>query len=881
MKNLIIKLDNDNSDKNFIRVIYSIIIFTILIFALVYYIFNFTVNKFKEHAETQRELSLKEKVFIAKNAINPIILDYQNKIISKDSATEITRQIIKNLVYSDEYGVNYIFMNKMDGTVLARPYRLQDELQNQINLPDYKGEGMRTVVNDVKAHPEGAFSRYMFINPANKELEEKLSFSILIPELDSHIGTGAYMSTATKSQIQLIKDSFLLANISAILIALPLILALLALKKRNDRYKLKIIEKIAITQELKKNEEDLRITLSSIGDAVIATDAQGLITRMNYQAEKLTGWNFDIAKGLHLNEVFQIINADTMAKCVSPVDKVIQSGEIVALANHTVLISKNGDEKQISDSGAPIRNDIGEIVGVVLVFRDVTEEYRLREEAKQKDLAFETIFEASPFAISISSLKDHTFKVVNSAFEKLTQINRNEAIGKNSFELGMVDAYDKIDLFAKKIKEKRFINNEIHKKNLKDGKELITLYSTRVIYYKGEECVLTITTDITEMRKLQEQLSHIQKMDAIGQLAGGIAHDFNNMLSGILGAAELLQMENMTDEKRAHYIKILLDSTNRASELTKKLLTFSRKNICESSAVDIHDVLKSSGDLLSRSLDKKINLEMKLSAENHNIIGDNSQLMNMFINLGINAGHAMPDGGELIFSTRNVELEESFCKNSTFNINPGKYILIEVQDSGAGISADILPKIFEPFFTTKENGKGTGLGLSMVYGSIVQHNGAINVYSEIGRGSVFHIYLPLNENQISENKHAKRESVRGNGRILIVDDEEIIRLTVNDILESLGYQTLTAINGREALEIFKEKKDEIDLVLMDMIMPEMNGKECFFELIKIKPDVKIVLSSGFTRENDINDLIDLGLRAFIRKPFHTAELSKVLAEALT
>ncbi|MCK5916734.1 MAG: response regulator, partial [Deltaproteobacteria bacterium] len=250
------------------------------------------------------------------------------------------------------------------------------------------------------------------------------------------------------------------------------------------------------------------------------------------------------------------------------------------------------------------------------------------------------------------------------------------------------------------------------------------------------------------------------------------------------------------------------------------------------------------------------------------------------INLGINASHAMPEGGELSYKLDSIQLDDIFCAASPFAIDPGSYLDIEIHDEGVGIPIEQINQIFEPFFTTKGQGNGTGLGLAAVYGTVQDHHGAITVYSEVGRGTVFHIYLPIVDRRVTERDEVKENIIGGSGKILVVDDEQVIRITAQGILESLGYTVLLADNGQQGLAVFEKEAETIDLVLMDMVMPEMNGEESFYAMQKVAPSVKVLLASGFSRGADIEKLKKDGLRGFIAKPYTAFALSKAVAAAM-
>ncbi|EKD33735.1 MAG: signal transduction histidine kinase, nitrogen specific, NtrB [uncultured bacterium] len=294
----------------------------------------------------------------------------------------------------------------------------------------------------------------------------------------------------------------------------------------------------------------------------------------------------------------------------------------------------------------------------------------------------------------------------------------------------------------------------------------------------------------------------------------------------------------------------------------------------------MHTVIDDTVAILRRTIDKKITIVLNLDAELHTIMGDWSQLQNGLLNIGINAGHAMPDGGTLSFCTRALELDELFCQQNPFEIRPGWFIEVIIQDTGCGISPENMKRIFEPFFTTKKQGKGTGLGLAAVYGTAVQHGGAVSVYSEIDRGTEFHLLLPLCEDCRAEAAIPDAKVIAGQGCILIIDDEPIVRMTAKMMLERLGYHTAEAQNGQEGVDIYRAHREAIDLILLDMLMPVMDGTECFRALQQLNPAVKIIISSGFSRDADLAEMKRQGLCAFIRKPYKLAELSREVAQAL-
>ena len=347
-----------------------------------------------------------------------------------------------------------------------------------------------------------------------------------------------------------------------------------------------------------------------------------------------------------------------------------------------------------------------------------------------------------------------------------------------------------------------------------------------------------------------------------------------------MSAAQLLLLPARNlDEKSHKYADLILKASVRASSLTGKLLAFSRKGEMKQVPVDIHEMINDTIDILKSTIDKKVSISFIKNAMKKEIIGDYSSLENVLINLCINADHAMVNGGEIHILTENVYLDQSYCDITPFKIKPGEYCKISVRDKGSGIPSENLVKIFEPFFTTKEQGRGTGLGLAVVYGTICDHQGEIQVVSQVGIGTSFNILLPCTTMSGFIKKEENATST-GSGTILFVDDEDFNRTIGRDLLESLGYNVILAENGQVSVDIFKDKHEEIDLVIMDMIMPVMNGTEAFYKLKEIDSSCKVLISSGYTKDENINDLKKLGLVGFIHKPYRISELSQLLNEHL-
>ncbi len=507
---------------------------------------------------------------------------------------------------------------------------------------------------------------------------------------------------------------------------------------------------------------------------------------------------------------------------------------------------------------------------------------RNQEELFQSKQQFQLLADSAPDAIFIQI--DGKYAYVNQACLSLYGAERTEQlIGRPVIERIHPD-------FQEMVKERvRLLNREktdvptVEYRHLKlDGTPVDVEVSAVPFEYKGDNGALVFMRDITERRKIEQELRQAQKIEAIGLLAGGVAHDFNNMLAGIIGNVELLAMKLSGDKALSSYVNNIANAADHAATLTKQLLTFARKGRMVWQPTDIHNLINDTCGILEKTIDRRIMITRQLDAVMPVVNGDPSQLENVLLNLGVNARDAMPEGGLLTFSTREEVLDSNFIKNHGYQIEPGKYLLISISDTGVGMDSNTLKHIFEPFFTTKDPGKGTGLGLASVYGTIMNHKGAIEVKSEPGKGAIFNIWLPSATNAAPEKKAAGplTEDLTGQGRILLVDDEEMIREMAQNLLKHLGYDVCTCCDGAEAVGFYGEHQNEIDLVIMDMIMPVMNGMDAFIKLKNINPKVKVLISSGFSAGRESNELFKLGLKGYISKPYHLADLAAKIKKVM-
>jgi two-component system sensor histidine kinase EvgS len=386
--------------------------------------------------------------------------------------------------------------------------------------------------------------------------------------------------------------------------------------------------------------------------------------------------------------------------------------------------------------------------------------------------------------------------------------------------------------------------------------------------------------EITDYKHLENQMLQSEKMKAIGQLAGGVAHDFNNQLTGILGYANML-VEKLDDPRLRRYAENIIKSSKRSAALTGDLLAFSRKGKNLSERVDMHKIISDVVSILEHSIDKRIKITQLLKARPAAVTGDPNQLQNAILNIAINARDVMPEGGCIAFETNVTTLDEDFCNKQSFEIESGDYVMVSISDTGSGISEDIKTHIFEPFFTTKDVGEGAGMGLAGVLGTVESHNGMIDVESECGKGAKFRIYLPVSDiaEKIKKDTPVEKPAY-GEGHIMLIDDEEIIRELGSDMFKELGYNVTSFEESSAAVAFYEKCWQEIDLVIIDMIMPDLGGRDIFAALKKINPEIRALLSSGYTLDGEAQEILKDGVKGFIGKPFTLGKLSKEVSSAL-
>ena len=517
---------------------------------------------------------------------------------------------------------------------------------------------------------------------------------------------------------------------------------------------------------------------------------------------------------------------------------------------------------------------------MISAFRDITQRKMAEDALRLSEEKFSKAFRSSPTLIMISTLTTGRLIDVNDTFLDACGYSRKDVIGHTESELGIWSESGVRNRMVSHLEEHGFINSLETGLRTGTGEILTVLASAEMIDIENEPCILSVILDITDRKKLETQLLHAQKMDAIGQLAGGVAHDFNNIITAIISYSYLMKNRLDENDPSRDNIDKIISLSDRAAQITHGLLAFSRKQYFEYIPVRINGIIRDIENLLSKFITEEIELTTELASEEPTIVADKTQVEQIIINLVTNARDAMPEGGALSIKTELTEIDNEFIGLHGFG-RPGKYVLLSISDTGMGMDEETKGKIYEPFFTTKEVGKGTGLGLSIIYGIVKEHKGYIDVYSESDEGATFRIYLPEIERVVNSHHVTPNPSLTGRAEtVLIAEDDVSVRDSIREILQNYGYNVVAAENGMDAVNKFREHKNKIDLALIDVIMPVMNGKEVYEEIRQMQPDIKVIFISGYTADILSRKQIPYEDIVFVSKPVMPDHLLSKIREVI-
>ena len=636
-----------------------------------------------------------------------------------------------------------------------------------------------------------------------------------------------------------------------------------------------ITEQRKLQEQLRVSESRYRNLVEQANDMVILLNERFEFEFVNKRFFELTRYTADEIWGKPFSILIPPEEAGNIIRGIQR-----QSDLQDQHLQYTIKILTKFNEERIVDFSMTTMYTEGTISGILAIGRDVTIEQTVKVALRESEEKYRSLVEHSLLGVLV--IQNDVIIYANPTLSLLFEMELNSLIGTSLDSF--VHPNDYLQLFEKFSEAALSPNKDVRFtiRVVTQSGNVKTLEGWAAgITYLGRPAIQAALVDVTETRRLEEQLIQSQKMESVGQLASGVAHDFNNLLGSIYGAIEILRKKFVnSDHGLKKYLDVLDASAKRAAELTSQLLTFSRQHGSNIKPVRLNDIVNDSMKILTRSIGKNIKIESALDPTLHTIEADPSQIESVIINLSINSRDAMPHGGTLRLETSNVEFTQQVLKQFP-EAHLGRYACLAVSDTGIGMSPETRRKIFEPFFTTKPLGKGTGLGLSIVYGVVKNHRGLIKVYSEPGRGTTFRIYFPASDKiPLDELVTASQEILHGTETVLIIDDEMTLLDLTEEILEGLGYKVITANGALAGIEAFKQCWADIDLVILDMLMPEMTGAEVYPILKNIKPELSVLLATGLNVGERIEDLISMGVNDVVGKPYSVSDLALHVRKAI-
>lgn len=642
--------------------------------------------------------------------------------------------------------------------------------------------------------------------------------------------------------------------------------------------------------ELAERERLITAIFNTAPSLIVLWDLpKGIITYANEASTFVLGFERDKILRFKKDELFGRIHPDDLSNVWEFIKQLRYARDGEVLSHEYRYLHPSGEWRILQSQDTVFeRDDNGKVIKTLNIVDDITDRKIAERALRESEERFVKAFEANPAAVVFTRFSDGIVIDVNKSFENIFGYVADEVIGRNIVEIDILTETDSINNPLETFRENSTIKNLEVPLKTKSGEIIFTLISNELIELNGEQCVLSIIYDITarkhaeeELRKTEEKLVQAQKLESVGRLAGGIAHDFNNMLTAINGYSDLTLRQIGDKSPLRHNLEEIRKAGHRSAELTQQLLAFSRKQVLKPEIINLNSVINETITLLKRLIGEDVLLETILRSDISKVKVDPARLSQVIINLAVNSRDAMPNGGILTIETSNVVLDEHYAERVA-GTKVGDYVMLTVSDTGIGMSEEQKEHIFEPFYTTKEVGKGTGLGLATVYGFVKQSEGYIWVYSEPENGTSFKIYLPAIQDEEERNMEAGKtiSNTKGSETILLVEDEELVRNLNREILESYGYKVIEAGNGVEALKICAESEIIIDLLMTDVVMPEMGGSELASKLAITHPQLKVLFTSGYTDDAVVRHGVIDESANFLQKPFSLDALLTKIREIL-
>ena len=628
-----------------------------------------------------------------------------------------------------------------------------------------------------------------------------------------------------------------------------------------------MVHDISWRKEAEKQLRQLSRAVEQSPSSIIITDTEGNIEYVNPKFTAISGYTAEEVLGKNP----RILKSGGMApERYKALWETITSG--CEWHGEFYNKKKNGEFYWESASICPITDESGAITQFLAVKEDITESKQMQNALRKSEEKFIKAFNAAPAVVAIITLKEARFVEVNEAIVEIYGYGREEVIGRTVLELGLLEPKE-FERLIKALVNEGSLRNQEYRFRTKASEVRVGLISAELINLDGEPCVIYISLDITERKQMDEKFLRVQRMESIGALAGGMAHDLNNILAPIMMSASMLNEKNLPEETREQLICGIEEAAQRGASIVNQVLTFARGVKGRHTVLDTQKLAVQIGQIVKETFPKSILFSLSLPETLWNITGDATQLQQVLLNLCVNARDAMPNGGPLALCVENYEVDSTFAFMLP-EAKPGCYVRFRVADSGVGIPKEVVERIFEPFFTTKEQGKGTGLGLSTVVGIVRSHGGFLKVESDPGKGSVFHVFLPATMDEANPIRQSDQTTIsRGHGEtILIVDDEPEILQVIGTVLTQNGWNVVTASDGLEGVAAFLSHADQIKALITDMVMPNLDGLGLIASIRKLTPDLPILVSSGYSNEQSREQLSELRVNSFLKKPFSARQI---------
>ncbi|MGD9236600.1 MAG: PAS domain S-box protein [Desulfobacterales bacterium] len=654
-------------------------------------------------------------------------------------------------------------------------------------------------------------------------------------------------------------------------------------KKNSDQAEQPAAGEDLLAEEYRQDAVRFRTIFEAAPLGIVIADPQGYILEANQAFFQMLGYRHRQVKSMTFVDITYPDDREETIK----LSNAVREGRISSYQTEKRYLKNDGQILWAIVRASAVKDQNGNIQYWLGIMEDISERKSAQEALMESERRYRNILGSIAEGYFEVDLEGN-FTFFNNRVCQIIGYERNELLGMNNRQYTSPETARKMyDIFNRvfrtgepaKVTKYEIIRKDGTKKNLEVSASLMKGADDQPAGFRG------IMRDVTsriqaekEKKRLESQVQHAQKMEAIGTLAGGIAHDFNNLLMGFQGNISLMKMDLTDEHPHQEFLNNMESYVKRGSELTRQILGFARGGKYQVKTTNLNVLINKNADMFSRAR-KEITIHKKFQEDLYTVEVDRGQIEQVLLNLFVNAWQAMPGGGNLYVETENINLQANDY-DKPYAIDSGKYVRITVSDSGIGMDKKTQERIFEPFFTTKAFGRGTGLGLASAYGIIKNHNGIINVYSEKGHGTTFKIYLPASDKQVIAEKFKLEEARGGSETILLVDDEEMVADIGKDLLEKLGYTVLVAAGGAEAIKLFQRHRDRINLVILDMIMPDMSGAETFSRIRAIKPNAKILLSSGYSLDSRASAIMKQGCNGFIQKPFNLKKISNKIREIL-